>query len=186
MNHRHDLIIGFGAVLLSAISLAVAVSSNRTQERLLAASTWPYVQYGTSNRGDDGGDQISLTVENSGVGPTRVKTFEVFYDGKPQPDSMTLLSSCCGGANKPLVTVTSSTEGVMKAGEVVNFLRFTAKDNPTEVWQAFNKERFKVSVRVCYCSVLGDCWTMDSTKPEAEPESMAMCPAVERERRWHG
>jgi hypothetical protein len=186
MNHRHDLLIGLGAVLISAVSLIVAVSSNRTEERLLAASTWPYVQYGTSNRGDDGSDLISLTIDNSGVGPARIKTFEVVYDGKPQPDAMALLKTCCGGAGKQLTTVTSSTEGVLKAGEASHFLRFPTKDNPPEVWQQFNKERFKVSVRACYCSVLGDCWTIDSAKVDADPASVEVCPALPRETRWHG
>ena len=78
------------------------------------------------------------------------------------------------------------TEGVLKAGETANFLRFQIKDNPPEVWQAFNKERFKVSVRGCYCSVLGDCWMMDSAKVDADPVAVDTCPAIPREQRWHG
>ena len=38
-----DLMIGAAAVLISAVSLGLAISANRTQERLLAASTWPFL-----------------------------------------------------------------------------------------------------------------------------------------------
>ncbi|MBP6216216.1 MAG: hypothetical protein KA391_02360, partial [Luteimonas sp.] len=36
-----ELVVGASAILISAVSLFVAISANRTQERMLAASVWP-------------------------------------------------------------------------------------------------------------------------------------------------
>jgi hypothetical protein len=44
-----DVVIGAGVLLISLISLFVAVSANRTQERMLAASVWPSLMFGTSS-----------------------------------------------------------------------------------------------------------------------------------------
>ena len=32
------------------------------------------------------------------------------------------------------------------------------KSNP--LWVTMNKERFRVMVEICYCSTLGECWTL--------------------------
>ncbi|MBL8299580.1 MAG: hypothetical protein JNN30_14680 [Rhodanobacteraceae bacterium] len=127
MSNRHDVVLSVGAVLISAVSLGVAVSSNRTQERLLAASTWPYVQYGTGNRDANGDDVINFSIANAGVGPARIQTFQLLYQGEPQANAGALLSHCCDGKGKNLATVTSSVEGVLKVGESGSFLVFAAK-----------------------------------------------------------
>ena len=55
------------AVLVSVTSVAISLIGNRTQERLLAASVWPYLSFNTGNTSDDGQHQvISLAVVNSG------------------------------------------------------------------------------------------------------------------------
>ena len=32
------------------------------------------------------------------------------------------------------------------------------KSNP--LWVTMNKERFRVTAEICYCSTLGECWTL--------------------------
>ena len=179
-----DLMIGAAAVLISAISLALAISANRTQERLLAASTWPFLQYGTGNRTEDGQSAISLSLYNGGIGPARVHSLKVLLDGKPQYDTGSLLLACCNPDNKMLSTVTSAGSGVLAANTQASFLTMSEKDNDPAVWSVFNRKRFDVQVLVCYCSVLKDCWTFDSAQPEPTP--IAACPVVADAESWHG
>ena len=69
------------AVLVSVTSVTISVIGNRTQERLLAASVWPYLSFNTGNTSDDGQRQvISLAVVNSGNGPARIRQFTLEYD----------------------------------------------------------------------------------------------------------
>lgn len=173
------------AIGVSMISLSVAISSNRTQERLLAASVWPALEYGTGNRGADGSDVISMNVGNSGVGPARLRSFQVLYQGQPAPNAASLLTQCCGLADAPAYTVTSGVRGrVLKAGEELSFLLLPREKNDAAVWDRFNRERFNARVQACYCSVLDACWRLDSDL--AEPEPVASCPDVPDAQEWSG
>jgi hypothetical protein len=179
-----EYVIGGAAVAISALSLWLAVGANETQERLLAASTWPYAQFSTGNRLDDGTSAITLNLHNAGVGPARVKWVTVEHGGAPRTDSVALLKACCGGSGKLVTTITSDPARVLVAGEQVTFMRFDEAAADPEVWKAFNRERFKLRVRACYCSVLDACWILDSTR--REPEPVAQCPAIAEDDRWHG
>lgn len=183
-RNRADLMIGAAAVLISAVSLGLAISANRTQEKLLAASTWPFLQYATGNRTSDGQSAIMLSLYNGGIGPARVHSLQVWLDGKPQYDAARILGACCNPENKPVSTVTSGGVGVLAANSDVSFLMMTEKDNDPAVWASFNRRRFDVRVLVCYCSVLKDCWTLDSAVPE--PTVVAACPALADTEIWHG
>ena len=179
-----EYIIGGAAVLISAVSLALAISANQTQERLLAASTWPFLQFDTGNRGDDGTSIISLNLQNAGVGPARVRTVQVQYKGEFQSDARVLLEACCEGKGKVLNAITADPARVITAAETVLFLGLEQSSADPLIWRALNKERFKVRILACYCSVLGDCWRYDSLL--SEPAIQAQCPAVPEATRWHG
>lgn len=186
MADRFGVLASASAVVLSIVSLSVAISANRTQERLLAASVWPSLEYGTGNRDDDGADMITLSIGNSGTGPARLRTVQVFYGDQAAQDSAALLKSCCELAKgTKLTTITSSTRArVLKPGEDVTFLRLPLEQNDAALWQRFNRERFDVRLQACYCSVLDDCWMLDSTA--IEPAPVAACPAIPDAQQWHG
>jgi hypothetical protein len=50
-------------------------------DRLVAANSWPFLMYSTDNMDPQGNRRISLKVENAGVGPARIQTFEVWWQG---------------------------------------------------------------------------------------------------------
>lgn len=179
-----EYMIGGTAVLISAISLFVANSANRTQERMMAASTWPHVQYGTGNRLPDDVSSITFNLHNAGVGPARVKSVQVLYDGQPMADAASLLKACCGATGERVLTVTSHPERVLVPGEEMTFLRYDEKTAEPDVWAALNRERFTVRLLACYCSVLDDCWVRDSTLDDPQP--VAACPVVAPEQRYRG
>jgi hypothetical protein len=171
-----EYVIGGTAVLISAISLYVANSANRAQERMMAASTWPHVQYGTGNRLDDGSSSITFNLHNAGVGPARIKTVQVIADGAPMVDAASLLRTCCGTAHGHVQTITSHPERVLVAGEEMTFLRYDEKTADPAVWEKLNRARFDVRLLACYCSVLDDCWMLDSELDDPQP--VAACPSV--------
>jgi hypothetical protein len=171
-------------VAISAVSLWLAIGANQTQERLLAASTWPYIQFGTGNRLEDGTSGITLNLQNAGVGPTRVHWVEVRHADVPHRDAAALLAACCGAKGKPMTTITSNPARVLVAGEELTFLRLDEANADAAVWQALNRERFKLQVRACYCSVLDDCWLFDNLR--RDPAPVAQCPAIPEDDTWHG
>lgn len=181
---RNNLASGL-AILVSLISLGVAVSSNRTQERLLAASAWPALELETGNRSDDGSHEIIFVLGNNGVGPARLRGVQLFYKGEFIGDSRQLLKHCCVPVNGPVSDVTSGTRGrVLKAGDQVKLLTLPKVGNDEEMWKRLDRARVDVTARACYCSVLDDCWIFESTR--MDPEPVRSCPALPVDEEWSG
>lgn len=184
-----EYVIGGAAVAVSAISLQVALNANQTQERLLAASTWPHVQYGTGNRLDDGTPAITLSLANAGVGPARVHSVRLRHEGVVMPDADALLRACCTPGAGNLTTITSDPVQVLVPGDSTIFLRYDRAGPDDPVFTALNRVRWNVEVEVCYCSVLDDCWMLVTRPRETqprEPTPIKQCPVVPFEERYKG
>lgn len=184
-----EFVVGACAIVVSIVSLFVAISANRTQERMLAASVWPSMIFGSSNVSrDDGSPEIALDLLNRGTGPARVRWAELTYRGKPIATSGQLLDACCGGMpamredSYPIIG-SGIQNRVFGAEEWVSFLRMPASRVPADTFDAFDRERHHVRLRACYCSVLDDCWLLDSDLEEPRP--VRACPATPPVR-WRG
>src|SRR6185312_3394834 len=85
-GHRWvDFAVPFSALAVSVISLVVAVHHGRTMQemaqanaRLVQANSWPLLQFTTGNANDKGEPEITLKVENAGVGPAKLVSLEIF------------------------------------------------------------------------------------------------------------
>ena len=173
-----ELLIALGVLAISLVSLFVAVSANRTQERMLAASVWPTLQFGTSNVAPDGTPQITFDLLNRGVGPARLRWSELTYDGTPQRTLGGFLAQCCAVADAEGRVGYSSglRRRVLGAGEWIQVVRIPREGVPEALWQALDAARHAVRLRACYCSVLDDCWILDSRADEPTP--VEHCPAA--------
>ena len=182
-----DLVTGASVILISVISLFVAISANRTQERMLAASVWPSLLFGTSNVTKDGHPHLSLDLINRGTGPARLRWVEVSWDGTALGGWHDLFQQCCVPDGTSLDGMDVRTSGVQNRGvgadEWVPMLQLAPDGAPEAVWQALDRERFKLRLRTCYCSVLDDCWLFDSTV--VDPEPVSQCPAAPT-KLWQG
>ncbi len=192
MNHNRsksvDLLLALAAVLISAISVYVATVANRVQEQLLAASTWPSLQFGSSNLSDTLEPEISLSLENAGVGPARVRWVSLRYRGEAVANQSQLLDRCCRipDAKETTITITSSVQPVMKPEAELQLFRLRKSENPKRLWDAMNVERHHISAQVCYCSVLDDCWIFDSTLVGREAQPVDSCPSLAASDVWSG
>ena len=177
-----ELVVGASAILISAVSLFVAISANRAQERMLAASVWPSLLFASSNASTEGEPQITLDLLNRGIGPARLRWAELRYDGTSLRDAGDLLSHCCGalpdvaGDHRYPVVTSGIQNRVIAAGEWVPMLRMPRSDAAASTWNALDRERRKIELRACYCSVLDDCWLFDSAAEDPQP--VRTCPAA--------
>ena len=66
---RLDFIVSGAAILISLVSLFVAYLNARNEERMVAASSWPFLVY-TTDRNSSGTHlaTIKMRIENEGVG----------------------------------------------------------------------------------------------------------------------
>src|SRR3954468_14872627 len=70
VGHRWlDLVLAGSAILISCISLIVAVEHGHTMQQLVAANSWPLLQSASSNLDDSGRPSITLELQNVGIGP---------------------------------------------------------------------------------------------------------------------
>lgn len=178
-----DLIVALTAVCVSVASLWVALRADRTQERLLAASVWPVLLYETSNYVESANpgqprNVIQFSVTNAGVGPARLRWFDLYYHSKTLGNGRVLVAQCCDRAKKSALKgamITNYMQGrVLVARETIHFIEVPRNASNAAAYAILDRERQRVYVRACYCSVLDDCWLFDSRR--AQPAAVRDCP----------
>jgi hypothetical protein len=183
------LIIGGSALLLSLVSLAIAVLHGQTMEsmahanaQLVQANSWPFLQVTTGNQGDNGEKVIGLTVKNAGVGPAKIYSSELRYKGAVIHDWEKFLGACCNVPGTSKLSFSSSSHAnlnVVRAGEAVNILLVPGSDKNQLAWNKLNVARHDVSFKICYCSVFDECWTTNGQT--LSPSPVKTCAAKEEE-----
>jgi hypothetical protein len=176
-----DLLAATAAIFIYVVSLVVAIRGERTQRGLLAANSWPFVQLSE----DQVFETAALNVENAGVGPAKIISFEVFYKGQPVDSALDLLRRCCGLApavqGKPPPSIEGYGYGevfnnVLRPGERITALTLKKSAQTQDFFNRFSQSMPMLSFRICYCSVLGECWTSDLRDLNQAPVSACPVP----------
>ena len=91
-RHWAESALSIFAVIIAAISLWIAIDTERTNRQLVAEAAWPFLQTYHSAF-VEGQQAIALYIANAGVGPAKIETLEVFWNGKPYGSSTELLEA---------------------------------------------------------------------------------------------
>jgi hypothetical protein len=175
-HRRLDIVLGLSAMFVSVVSLIVAVEHGRTMERMADANTrmvdanaWPFVEFADHDADEHGNPDVRLVLTNDGIGPARIETFELWWDGKPMSWGGALLRACClttpaeTEEAKTVVTATGiAAPRILRAGEHVEFFAVARDPGNTNLWSKLKSELPKITTRVCYCSVFDQCWVQVS------------------------
>ena len=154
---RYDAII---ATLVGLCALCVSAYTAYVQRQQVRAAVWPILEFDSANAPD-----IHYILANKGVGPAIIRHVIVMVDGQPVRNWKEALEKILGPGY--LFSESDMSFHVLAAGESRSV--FTAHDpenNPLKydrsnpLWVKMNKERLRVSVEICYCSTLGECWTL--------------------------
>ncbi len=178
-----DLAVPVSALLISVISLVIGIHHGRTMQemaqanaRLVQANSWPLLQFATGNSNDKGEPEISLNVENAGVGPAKLISLEIFHGEqriRTPRDLMELLGPVVG---RPPLSLGVNTPMVMRAGDS-HLIVAMKREGQEALWDKFNTLRFELRFRACYCSVFDECWVSDLTTVSPQPvEHCAVSP----------
>lgn len=162
---RLDLVIALSAIFISAVSLVVAIEHGRTERDLVAANSWPFIG-SILDSGYDSGRDTTIGVTNAGVGPAKVKSVEVFYDGRPVSSARDLLRRCCGLSSDreverrqlPKFAWSLVDDSVLRPGEVNAVVRIHHDSTALDVQQRLSDSLLRIGFRACYCSVFDECW----------------------------
>jgi hypothetical protein len=187
-----DIVIAVSALFVSVVSLWIGVRNEIANEQLVAASTWPFLQIEISNADPDAKLDLQFAVGNTGVGPAKIQSFEVFWKGKPFRSGTELVERCCGyhfvkatapEAKNHTPLILGTVQGVvLRAGDTESFLRYRLNADNLPVWTALDKARDQMTFRICYCSVLNECWRSELRSElylpgQLQPEEVRTCPA---------
>lgn len=177
--------LSFAAILISGLSLWVAFQTEQTNRQLVAEAAWPYLHIYHSAHGSGGEPELSLNIKNAGVGPAKIQSLELFWNGKPLRSSQELLTDCCGfraehresaaspRAGNPLSTSIASGT-VLRAGENIAMVRYSRAGADASTYRALDASRDRIRYRICYCSVLDECWL--SNGDTLSPPKVKECP----------
>lgn len=177
-----DFSIALSAIVISLISLAVAIHHGRVQERLVAANSWPFLVWNTSIDQDARGQRFSIYIANSGVGPAILKGLVVRYQGKPVHGWIELLQQCCGVARETSLDPPAlgfftggRPKGVISPEENRTLISLTRLPDNPQLWERLVAARLDLTFEACYCSIVGECWKSDLRT--LEQTSVAECKA---------
>jgi hypothetical protein len=178
-----DLVIAVSAIFISAVSLYVAIEHGKTERDLVAANSWPFLRrmldahYGALT-------DVAVGVSNGGVGPAKIKSLEIFFDGVPATSDLDLLRRCCGLKNETMksqipegIGISVVDETVMRPGEDNPVLEVRRLKSAPEVPDRLVASLLHITFRACYCSVLDECWRSDLSSTRTQP--VRSCPAPE-------
>lgn len=179
-----DIGLALSAFIVSLSSLWLTVHNARTMERLVTASSYPNIDFNYGNEFDfqDGRGvrpALYLSLNNSGVGPARLRSVELSFGGRPAASLRAVLDLCCtqeAASALPRTDYWSSGDmrgAMVQAGNELNLFAWAqAPGDPR--WARANEVRDKIGVRICYCSVFEECYLRDNA--HREPVRVGACP----------
>jgi hypothetical protein len=186
---RFDLIVALGALAISGVAAASAAYQTYVIRKQFSATVWPYVTFVTMSSTDR---YFELDVSNPGIGPALIYSAVVTRDGKavqrvPTPTTLPALQVATapeaaaaksdearsGEHKRPHMTASTIYSGdVLPAGGKLELLRVEGK----YITRRILADARRVDLTLCYCSLLGDCWTKRLWDPAIRPRPIRACP----------
>jgi hypothetical protein len=154
---RYETVI---ATLIGCVAVCVASYTAYMQRQQVRAAVWPILEF------DSGNGPIHFTLANKGVGPAIIKHVILKVDDQPVKNWAEVLEKILGPGYHPGEESDMSGR-VFSAGESTNvFTPHDEANNPipfdksNPLWVKLNTDRSRVTVEICYCSTLGECWIL--------------------------
>ena len=181
-----DVSLALSAFFVSLVSLGLAIHNGRTMERLVAANSYPDLEFEYGNGYDlhDGRGErpaIYLSLRNTGIGPARVHSLELPFNQRPVTNLRSLLELCCtrepaDALPKTSYRLSGDVRGAMlPAGRDLNLFAWPRPEADPR-WARLEAAYLQIGARVCYCSVFDECYVRDSAR--REPGRVRACPAA--------
>ncbi len=155
-----DALAALIAAAIGVLALLVSGYTAYIQRQQVRAQVWPWLVAGNNDL-----DQ-SLVIYNKGVGPAIVRSAQMFVDGRPQTDWHHVLIAL--GLPEHGFEQSTINPNVLTPGEQLKAIKFPE----AERWLAFRAAASKrLTINVCFCSTLDECWMYDDRNPVGYKES---------------
>lgn len=170
---RFDLIIALAAVAISAIAAGAAAYQTYVVNKQLSAAVWPYLALNTTydvNR-------LTFQIENDGLGPAIVRSASLTIDGRSVGKWTNLFVRFPFRHGTHLAGSLASIRNgeVVRAGDTKTVLDLHGPIPAAAVLERFERKH-NVSIDLCYCSLLEQCWTVHLMADDSNPRAASGCP----------
>jgi hypothetical protein len=177
-----EMMVSISALVVSVVSISVALQHGNVMEKLVAANSLPYVDVMNANvvlrPSGEYQQEMRLELRNVGVGPADVSSVRVSVDGRYLSNSVEILSLCCEtaedaravreGVGGELVMNQSRTHFI-PAGQTAPLFSIRRTEENAAAWDRVELVRRRLIVETCYCSVFGECWQTTTARDRREP-----------------
>jgi hypothetical protein len=187
-----NFIVAVCAILISGASFYATYLQANSAEQQVKAMTWPLIEFVHGNFNVESREKnLTLTLRNAGVGPAIVKTVTFDYKDQSFPTLEEFIDACCDEgfaeyiqevkrnefdmANWTLTTSPTQNIILPVSGEL-DFLSLVNHPSNDVLWNAMNKERWKLKLDVCYCSLLENCYRTDQP---GQVQEVASCGSMQ-------
>ena len=188
---RFDLYVALLALIISAVAAGASAYQTYVIRQQYSATVWPYLSFTTRSSEKF----FELDVANAGIGPALIRSSAVSLDGKPiaagggNPTGTPALGAAIAADERAAkaegsharvrgsfdTTVSSIVRGdVIPAGTNLQLLRVDGKFLARRLIAHVKR----IDLKVCYCSLLGNCWTVRLWDPAHEPHALKSCPVT--------
>ncbi|MBD5657192.1 MAG: hypothetical protein IAI50_18730 [Candidatus Eremiobacteraeota bacterium] len=154
----------------SAIETQATLEQTRIVSKQLGSSLWPYLAFTRSVSLTS----ISIGFANDGLGPALIRSFTISVDNRPVTRLSAVIDDIDPRPRQRGRRVGEADFGagaVLRPSESVTIISISDKQlSDARAETVMNRARFNV----CYCSLLDDCWWLES--PDNEPHAVHACP----------
>lgn len=187
-GEKLNLILAICAILISAASFYATYLQANSAERQVKAMTMPLLHFSHGNYDEvSNTKEINFTITNAGVGPAIIKQVRYYYMGQSYSSLADYLSACCAdgvaafkashqtrrkqtkqsldmAASQSVNWVSQPLDDVILPGQSeYEFQRLIRDDITGELWDQLNKERWKLALSICFCSMLDECYISEGS-----------------------
>ena len=148
-----ETFIAIAALVVSVSAVVVGLYEASLQRAHDRAEVWPHLELSTYSMMKG----AELRLENAGIGPAIVHSIVVTVDGHARHNWSEVVEAITG--KKPDVLENSTAaDRAIRAGDRVTLVGVPAAELPPGMWEYIKR----VGVRVCYSSVFGESWVLES------------------------
>jgi hypothetical protein len=151
LRHQRDSQAAVIAAAIGLLALVVSAYTAYLQRQQVRAMVWPSMQVGTAMLSH------KLTASNYGMGPARITGAMLKVDGKVlRTWDEAAIEASAPGAKRPFIFSSFNGRVVPPGGTVELFHAADSEESRQLFTRLFGAH--EVSLLVCYCSVLENCW----------------------------
>ena len=178
MKFNSNTLIALAALVVSVCALFISVQEARIMRTQQRVSIYPHLEAGVFYNAEGFG----LRVVNGGVGLAKIESIQV-YEGERYFNNflevVDHLMVDSHSINYNILEVQELSESVLPAGERVQMFRLPW----TKETRILSNRIGRINYRVHYCSLLEDCWEINSSTNRPIP--LGKLPAIDPSKEFH-